>query len=329
MPQHVSELDVGTYHLAIAEALAQDLAARAVGWDPDTYTYAEGTLRVLVPRYGPAILHGLKPDLPAWLRAGITSAVHELEEAAAASSRPDAAGPAADGPGTQLPGTAPDPGGAPSRADEARGTSAGPPTTPPAAVRPDQGEAEQGVGPEGSQPVFEFRYVEAVEARSRAAPTPSPVAARLQRLADVAATLANAGWRTWFTATGLAFEPTGGIWEEDDVVRRLEELGIAERFSPEVGRTPGEVLAAHDELEARVWYERKLVMLCEPGLDLEAEIRRAPRFYPAVLEAMRQVEGRYGATRLGATDDFDWGLTNGKLSALRWVTGDAWDDLET
>jgi hypothetical protein len=36
-----------------------------------------------------------------------------------------------------------------------------------------------------------------------------------------------------------------------------------------------------------------------------------------------------GAENLGPYTDFEWGMINGKLSALRWVTGSEWDFLDT
>jgi hypothetical protein len=47
------------------------------------------------------------------------------------------------------------------------------------------------------------------------------------------------------------------------------------------------------------------------------------------LKAARKTERDYGKKHLGPWDDFEWGMINGKLSALRWALGDDWDMLDT
>ena len=51
--------------------------------------------------------------------------------------------------------------------------------------------------------------------------------------------------------------------------------------------------------------------------------------WQGALRAARKTEDEVGHERLGPWDDFEWGMINGKLSAIRWVLGDEWDMLDT
>lgn len=51
--------------------------------------------------------------------------------------------------------------------------------------------------------------------------------------------------------------------------------------------------------------------------------------WDGALRSAEAVEKRYGKENLGPWTDFEWGMVNGKLSALRWVLGYDWDVLDT
>lgn len=44
---------------------------------------------------------------------------------------------------------------------------------------------------------------------------------------------------------------------------------------------------------------------------------------------MKSAEEAFGTEELGPWTNFEWGMINGKLSAIRWVLGDEWDMLDT
>lgn len=103
-----------------------------------------------------------------------------------------------------------------------------------------------------------------------------------------------------------------------------------------------EILKAEDLLFHQVWYNRhwNLRIRIETGKVKLVEKETYPRprgaretcqrdVWEGALKAARRVERRYGKKNLGPWDDFDWGMINGKLSALRWVLGDDWDILDT
>lgn len=47
------------------------------------------------------------------------------------------------------------------------------------------------------------------------------------------------------------------------------------------------------------------------------------------LAAAKRMEDELGPDGIGPWSDFEWGMINGKLSAVRWMLGDDWDMLDT
>lgn len=107
-------------------------------------------------------------------------------------------------------------------------------------------------------------------------------------------------------------------------------------------RRLSEILEAEHLLFRQVWYNRhwNLRTEIEEGKHQvvpESEYSRTPYLpdqtldtvWAKALEAAKKTEHEVGLENLGPWDDFEWGMLNGKLSALRWVLGDDWDMLDT
>lgn len=107
-------------------------------------------------------------------------------------------------------------------------------------------------------------------------------------------------------------------------------------------RRQSEIIDAIDELTTKVWYNRHQVRKeqIDEGIIKIVEKETSPVKYYKTRTILREIwegalkaavglEKELGLDNLGPWDDFEWGMINGKLSALRWVLGDEWDNLDT
>jgi hypothetical protein len=132
--------------------------------------------------------------------------------------------------------------------------------------------------------------------------------------------------------------------ELEEIKRSIEELkeDVREHLLSKFSRSSDEVLENIDELVTMVWYNRHQVrkeMIESGDIKLVKKETFPPKkgerrpiqrdIWEGALKAAKGVEKQYGIENLGPWDDFEWGMINGKLSALRWVMGDEWDMLDT
>lgn len=85
------------------------------------------------------------------------------------------------------------------------------------------------------------------------------------------------------------------------------------------------ILIAEEEFFNKVWYDRHQLTKSSDHLS-----KNTPSdILKGALSAAKIVEKKYGKANLGPYNDFEWGMVNGKLSALRWVLGEDWNMLDT
>lgn len=104
-----------------------------------------------------------------------------------------------------------------------------------------------------------------------------------------------------------------------------------------------ELLKAENLLFHQVWYNRhmNLQWAVQKGRHkivsreewengkLSGQTHTIEDVWKGALNTALNTEKRYGKRNLGPWDDFEWGMINGKLSAIRWMLGDEWDMLDT
>lgn len=121
----------------------------------------------------------------------------------------------------------------------------------------------------------------------------------------------------------------------------VTELMLEYEDSDQPCRSLAEVLAAIDKFTDMVWYDRhqmraqgvksgrtKVIDRKEWSLETNSSTM-VKDIWAGALRAAKAVEKQYGKKNLGPWTDFEWGMLNGKLSALRWFIGYEWDMLDT
>jgi hypothetical protein len=117
---------------------------------------------------------------------------------------------------------------------------------------------------------------------------------------------------------------------------------IIEQEWVEQPRRLTEIVDAISEVLDKVWYNRHhltrekiqrgtIKIVEKETFRVKDHLRRPIQrdIWEGALKAAAKVEKKYGSQNLGPWDDFEWGMMNGRLSALRWVLGDEWDMLDT
>jgi len=116
-----------------------------------------------------------------------------------------------------------------------------------------------------------------------------------------------------------ALGPNGfriGYAENGDKVEWIIEDGAT--WPLILRRNDDDILREYDELWDKVWWNRHQVLL--ERIDNGEEITIPERGYAAA----KRIEEQYGKENL-VFDDVEWGIVQGKLSALSWVMGSEWE----
>jgi hypothetical protein len=139
----------------------------------------------------------------------------------------------------------------------------------------------------------------------------------------------------YFIAVADFIRKVAPVYLSPDV---MKALGFD--FEP---RSLSDMVAAMDELTEQIWYNRHMNLRWEIKRGkikvvtqdewVKAGSNNQTHIVDSVLDGAKRAAAdtrkRLGKEKCGPHDDFEWGMINGKLSAIRWVLGDDWDMLDT
>lgn len=119
------------------------------------------------------------------------------------------------------------------------------------------------------------------------------------------------------------------LWEKpaiEKLCRKKRALLRKHDLISESIRKIGEIFEAEGEFFDKIWYDRH--QLLKSRIE-EGKEKVDREIWKTAEKVARRIENKYGKNNLGPYEDFEWGMINGKLSAIRWVLGDEWDFLDT
>lgn len=111
----------------------------------------------------------------------------------------------------------------------------------------------------------------------------------------------------------------------EKVVLEDEDLEFDENFFFD-RKSDTEISEVITELTDYIWYNRHQCLFENVITGKETV---DPKIWSGALKSAQRMEEKYGDRLFQHEDNFEWGMINGKLSALRWVFGDEWDMLDT
>jgi hypothetical protein len=132
-----------------------------------------------------------------------------------------------------------------------------------------------------------------------------------------------------------------------ECLRRIDPMRVTyfmwEQEWSQEPRSLTEMLKAMDTLTRQIWYNRHMntAYHIQKGkikiVDRTTWEKGKPdnnrtiidEVWKGALKAGRNTAKRLGKENVGPWTDFEWGMLNGKLSALRWMLGEDWDELYT